>query len=206
MSEKNTVSVKIYGQEYSISGEMSREYIMKLSDYVDGKMRETGGGSNIPVSAVAVLTAVNMADDYFTLQSDVSDMIDENARLRQDTQKYIDLWEEVKRSFAQYKDDMNSAVTERNSLREGSAAKDRQLAEMFGEITELKKHNEVLRTRITELTEQAQTAQAAPAEAQRKIAELEAKCRETESSFFDIQMENIHLKNEIDTLRKQIGR
>jgi hypothetical protein len=34
------------------------------------------------------------------------------------------------------------------------------------------------------------------------IKELEAKCRDIESSFFDIQMENIHLKNELETLRK----
>ncbi|MBQ3520877.1 MAG: cell division protein ZapA, partial [Firmicutes bacterium] len=38
--EHNRVKVKIYGQEYVIAGEMSREDIIKVAAYVDNKMME----------------------------------------------------------------------------------------------------------------------------------------------------------------------
>ena len=37
----------------------------------------------------------------------------------------------------------------------------------------------------------------------RRIVELMKKYKELENSFFDIQMENLQLKNELDKLRKQ---
>ena len=159
MNEKNTVTVIIYGQEYSISGDMPREYIMKLADYVDSKMKEVGGeGSSIPMSGVAVLTAVNMADEYFTLQKDIDD-----------SKKYAQMWEDVKGSFAQCKQDLEIARQQGDELRAASAEKDKQLGELYGETSELKKNNEVLRTRIVELTSQVEQAQGAPEEARRKI-------------------------------------
>ncbi|MBR3035139.1 MAG: cell division protein ZapA, partial [Firmicutes bacterium] len=58
MSERNTVAVKIYGQEYNISGETSREHIMRVADYVDSKMQEIGDAVNTSNTGVAVLAAV----------------------------------------------------------------------------------------------------------------------------------------------------
>jgi chromosome segregation ATPase len=136
-----------------------------------------------------------MADEYFTLQKDIDD-----------SKKYAQMWEDVKLSFAQCKQDLAVATQQTEDLRAASVEKDKQLGELFSENSSLKKNNEVLRGRITELTAQVEQAQDAPEEAKRKIAELEAKCRDTESSFFDIQMENIRLKNEVDSLRKQLGR
>ncbi len=206
MSEKNTVTVKIYGQEYNISAEMPREYIMKLADFVDGRMHEIGDGAQISTSAVAVLAMVNLADDYFKDQQSHEDMAAENDKLKKDALRYESLWEDVKQSFAQYKEEMSAAVSERDDLRAGSDEKDKQFAQIYNELNEAKKYNEVLRGRVSELTAKLQEADAAPQEAQKRIAELEAKCRDTESSFFDIQMDNIHLKNELDSLKRQLGR
>ena len=36
----NKVTVKIYGHEYVISGDSSREQIMRVADFVDSKMQE----------------------------------------------------------------------------------------------------------------------------------------------------------------------
>ena len=206
MSEKNTVTVKIYGQEYTISADMPREYIMKLADFADGRMHEIGDGTQISTSGVAVLALVNLADEYFKDQQSHADMAEENKKLKQDAVRYEALWEDVKHSFAQYKEEMSAAVTERDDLRAGSDEKDKQFAEVYNKLGEAEKYNEVLRGRISELTEKLQQASAAPEEAQKRIAELEAKCRDTESSFCDIQMDNIHLKNELDSLKRQLGR
>ena len=52
--EDNKVKVRIYGQEYTISGERDEETIIEIADYVDGKMREISRffSSNIPKNAL----------------------------------------------------------------------------------------------------------------------------------------------------------
>ena len=60
--DKSVVGVKIYGQEYTVSGDKSREYIIKVADYVDQNMREiAAAAAGFPVSSLAVLASVNIA-------------------------------------------------------------------------------------------------------------------------------------------------
>ncbi len=106
MSDRNTVAVRIYGQEYNISGETSREHIMRVADFVDGKMQEIGSAINASNSGVAVLAAVNIADEYFSRESDIAELKEKNDQLVSDTQRYALLWEEAKQSLAQYKEEM----------------------------------------------------------------------------------------------------
>ena len=64
--DTNKVNVKIYGQEYVLSGDKPREHIMKVADYVNTKMYElTSEVKEIALSSLGVLTAVNVSDDYF---------------------------------------------------------------------------------------------------------------------------------------------
>ncbi len=206
MSERNTVAVKIYGQEYNISGEASREHIMKVADFVDGKMQEIGDAIQASNSGVAVLAAVNIADEFFARDAEIEELKEKNAQLVSDTQRYSLLWEEAKQSLAQYKEEMaGTRAQQEENLRTLNEKNDRITA-LTQQLEEISGHNDVLRARCEELTRRAESAEAAPEEAQRTIRELEAKSRDIESSFFDIQMENIHLKNELENLRKQLGR
>ena len=151
MEERNSVTVKIFGQEYSISGDMPREEIMKLADYVDLKMQEVASYYNGSALRVAVLSAMNIAKEGFE------------------------------------KDDNKQELEELNE-----------------KLAQAASYNDVLRKRIEELTIQLENSKSVPEESQKLINELEAKCRDIESSFFDIQMENIHLKNELESLKRQM--
>ncbi len=153
MENRNSVSVKIYGQEYSIHGDIPKENIIKLASIVDEEMQKIAMGYKGPVSDIAVLAALNIAFDI-----------------------------------------------------DDAKAKDRLLADLNEKLTQSASYNEVLRTRIDELTTQLENTKSVPEESQKLIHELEAKCRDIESSFFDIQMENIHLKNEMETLRRQASK
>ena len=206
MSERNTVAVKIYGQEYNISGEASREHIMRVADYVDNKMQEIGDAINASNSGVAVLAAVNIADEYFARENDIAELQEKNDQLVSDTQRYSLLWEEAKQSLAQYKEEMAGTRAQQEENLRTLTEKNDRIAELTRQLQEVNGHNEGLRARCEELTRRAESAEAAPEEAQRTIRELEAKSRDIESSFFDIQMENIHLKNELENLRKQMNR
>ena len=146
----NGVAVKIYGQEYSISGDIPRDEIMRLADIVDQKMKEVGEFYKGSASSIAVLAAMNLASEIASA------------------------------------DDQS-----------------KQLVDMKEKLAQASAYNDVLRSRIEELTTQLETSKSVPEESQKLIHELEAKCRDIESSFFDIQMENIHLKNELETLKRQ---
>lgn len=189
--EKNVVTVRIYGQEYTISGDMPREYIIKIADYVDGKMTEVGEGSSLPMSKVAILSAVNITDELFAERKNHSDC-----------EKYVSMWEDAKNGYLLVKEDLAAVNEQKEELIRQNGEKDNQLGILYQQLAEEKKQNDVLRTKLAEVTAVAENAVAAPEEAKRHIEELEMKCRDIESSFFDIQMENIRLKNEIDMLRR----
>ncbi|MCF0150805.1 MAG: cell division protein ZapA [Firmicutes bacterium] len=212
MNEMNTVAVRIYGQEYSICADMPREYIMRVSDYVDSKMNELGLGNSIPMSSVAVLAAVNICDELMHSRADMSNLSDENLALKEDALRYAQLWEDAKSSLAQYKEEMNGAADYREKLQKQYMDKEQQSAALMNEVTRLGQANEeaklqadALRAQIAELEQKLAGTQSAPEAANQMIRQLEAKCRDVESSFFDLQMENIHLKNENESLRKQLG-
>ncbi|MCG8502034.1 MAG: cell division protein ZapA [Firmicutes bacterium] len=66
MASKNKVEVRIYGKDYTVVGSESEEYIQKVALYIDKKMAQVNhSNSKLSTSMAAVLTAINVADDYF---------------------------------------------------------------------------------------------------------------------------------------------
>ncbi|TCO73630.1 cell division protein ZapA [Marinisporobacter balticus] len=71
MSNKNKVIVRIYGQEYTMVGQESREYMQKVANYVDDKMVYISkNGKVLSTAMTAVLTSLNIADEYFKIQEE----------------------------------------------------------------------------------------------------------------------------------------
>ena len=155
MSERNTVAVKIYGQEYNISGEASRDHIMRVADYVDSKMQEIGEAVNASNSGVAVLAAVNIADEFFGRESAIDELREKNDQLISDTQRYALLWEEAKQSLAQYKEEMAGTRAQQEETLRTLNDKNTRIAELTQQLEEITGHNEVLRSRCEELTRRA---------------------------------------------------
>ncbi|MBN1272057.1 MAG: cell division protein ZapA [Candidatus Aminicenantes bacterium] len=78
MKEK-IIEIEIYGQKYKIrvKGEEDEKYIGRLTSYVDQKMREVSTKSNsVDVLKIAVLAALNIADEFFLCQKKI-DQLDE---------------------------------------------------------------------------------------------------------------------------------
>src|SRR5438132_14006015 len=64
----NAVRVEIFDQAYNLRGS-DAEYIIKLAEYVDGKMRAVAEQTNtIDTARLAVLAALNIADEYHLLK------------------------------------------------------------------------------------------------------------------------------------------
>ena len=149
------VNVKIFGQDYLISGDKEKEEIEKVAEYVDNKMHliarvtdKRGTGT------IAVLTAVNITDEYFDAMDEIERLKAANQQIEKDAQRYLKMLDDTKETHKQSKENLDK------------------------------------------LMEQSK-------EEETKYRELEHKCSEYENSIFDLQMENIQLKSEIEKLTKE---
>ena len=77
MTEESTqVQISIFGQEYSVKAPADPDYIKKIAEYLDDKMREVQSGFSTTQSStrIAILAGMNITDELFTArQSDESD-------------------------------------------------------------------------------------------------------------------------------------
>jgi len=66
-------TVKIYKQTYQVRSGDDPEYIKRLAQYVDETMTEVfESTSSVDSIKVAVLAALNIADDYFSTQDELN--------------------------------------------------------------------------------------------------------------------------------------
>ncbi len=66
--------VQIFGQTFSIGGELDEEYVQKLAAYVDEKMRAISEMTpTVDTQKIAVMAALAIADELHTLRSDRTD-------------------------------------------------------------------------------------------------------------------------------------
>jgi cell division protein ZapA len=67
-AQNSSVRVEIFDQAYNLRGS-DPEYILKLAEYVDAKMRAVAEATNtIDTVRLAVLAALNIADEYHLLK------------------------------------------------------------------------------------------------------------------------------------------
>jgi cell division protein ZapA len=199
------VSVKIYGQEYTITGDKEQDYMARVAAYVDEKMKQLSGVlPNGSVSELASLAAVNITDELFTNERSVIEVKNRNEQLENDTHHYISLWEEAKKSFLQYKDEAQALRGERDDLQE-------RFEKAANETERMTNLVRAIEDRVNALEEEKEgrLAEMSAVETERdglseRIREAESKNREVESGFFDLQMENIQLKGELERYRRMV--
>ena len=171
--ETNKVKVKIYGQEYTIAGDMSKEEIIQVAAHVDMKMQEITEAAKAAGAVpgnVAILSAINIASEYFKVLDDMEEIKRLNIQLEKDAQHYVQLWDEAKKSYADYKEETLTMQQQKEDLQEVLRLKDS----------------------VESAKQQAQSGM------EEVVTEIESKCRELENSFFDLQMENLQLKKELE--------
>jgi cell division protein ZapA len=68
------VKVQIFGQTYSIQGDLDQAYVQKLAKYVDEKMNAIADVTRtVDTQKVAVLAALAIADELHGMQRERSD-------------------------------------------------------------------------------------------------------------------------------------
>jgi cell division protein ZapA len=65
---KKALDVTILGQKFTISSDADEGYMLKVADYVDSKMQELMQSKASAKTNVAMLAALNIADEYHRLR------------------------------------------------------------------------------------------------------------------------------------------
>ncbi len=90
LTARNKVDIRIAGKDYTVVGVESEEYIQRVGLYIDKKMNEIiKFNSKLSTSMAAVLTAINVADDFFkshesevNLKKELKKLTEENEALK----------------------------------------------------------------------------------------------------------------------------
>jgi cell division protein ZapA len=76
MATKNRLTVEIFGQTYPIVAKASPNYVRQVASHVDQKMRELAESNpRLDLTRLAVLSAVNIADEYLRLKQEYEEII-----------------------------------------------------------------------------------------------------------------------------------
>lgn len=82
MKEKNVVTARIFGSEYTIAGTESSEYISKVCSTVDEKMHAFAKSPALNPMRIAVLCSVNICDEMFKCEEKLNEALAELEELK----------------------------------------------------------------------------------------------------------------------------
>lgn len=134
MAEKNKVDIRIAGKEYTLMGTESDEYLQKIGLYIDRKMIEImRGNSKLSTSMAAVLTAINVADDFFKAREN-------EVLLKRELKKYAEELGKLKEENKNLTNEnlqINNKIT---SLQLELAKREAELREVRNSLAKTEKH------------------------------------------------------------------
>lgn len=105
--ENSRIKVRIYGQEYTIVGERPEDEIKRIAAYVDERMHYIAQNSNIgSTSSLAVLSAVNVADELFSYEQEMARLTAVNEQLTEDNKKFAQMWDDAKKTVVSYRNEI----------------------------------------------------------------------------------------------------
>jgi len=89
---KKAIEVTIMGQKFLVKSESNEDYVAKVAGYVDGKVNEVLNNTKAVASMqVALLTAMNIADEFLKFRSEKADRLGKVEKKIQDMIELIDL-------------------------------------------------------------------------------------------------------------------
>ena len=136
MTARNKVELRIAGKDYIVVGIEPEEYIQRVGHYIDRKMNEImKSGSNLSTSMAAVLTAINIGDDFLKThesemslkkelkkaQDELENLKSDKQRLSQENETLVELSTNLKLELAKREAELGEV---RNSLEKASRVRE----------------------------------------------------------------------------------
>jgi len=143
MTVKNKVVVKILGQEYTLISDDSREHMQRVSNLVDDKMRELyNSNKKMSTSMVAVLTALNMTDEYLKALDEQDEIIKRYDNPKQEIDVLAEELLKVKETLTEREMTSFDIEKENTQLGETLQEYERTILELRGQVDENCKRSE----------------------------------------------------------------
>lgn len=163
----NKVIVRINGQEYTMVGTESKEYLIKVATYVDEKMEEISkANSKLSTTMAAVLTSLNVADELFKCSYEL---------------------DEVNLKYKKPLQELQDANTTLNDLRSSVELKE-------SEILNLRKELEIKTEQISMLEEEKEKLVKLLEEKNEKLLESEEIANDFQNRLYDMQIKIVELE------------
>ena len=196
------VTVKIYGQDYTFSSAKPRDRIVAVANHVDEVIKGlVDQGADGSVARLTILAAINIAEELFEERDMKTEGEREKEQLSKDIVHFQQLWEEAKRSHLQYKDDAKTVQEQKDAIQEKLNAKSieadsliRSAEEREGAIRQLEAELRAANDKLSSMSNQSE-------EGSEMIRDLKAKLKEIEGNYFELQMENIQMKGDLEHYR-----
>jgi cell division protein ZapA len=89
---KKAMEVTIMGQKFAVKSDSNEDYVGEVAGYVDDKVNEVLNNTKAVASVqVALLTAMNIADEFFKFRRDKAERLNKVEKKIQDMIELIDL-------------------------------------------------------------------------------------------------------------------
>lgn len=126
-ADKTKVAVEIYGMQYRLSGNESDGHLRRVADLVDSQMRKIAAGyPRLDLPRLAVLAAVNIADDFLKYQEKVEQEKSGREQIRSDEEFAL------KRKF----DELTAENGRLQASLEAAGERERELASRLDSLKE----------------------------------------------------------------------
>ena len=201
-AELNKVTVKIYGQEYTFASAKSRDKIVAVAGHVDEVLKDLAAQvTGASVARLTMLAAINIAEQFFEEREAQSESEREKEQLKKDIAHFQQLWEEAKRSHLQYKDDAKALHDQKDALQEKLNAKVIEVENLTRSAKDQEEAMRKLKFELDAAREKLKSASNQSEAGSEQIRELKDRLKEIEGNYFELQMENIQMKGDIERYR-----
>lgn len=201
----NKVTVKIQGSEYQMTGDKPVEKMKQIADYVDSEMSTIAeANSRLSISAVSILTALNIADLLFECSEENQEIAKELEELQANAETGIN-----SEAAKELEEKIALKDQEIEELKNGVESKNSELEELQKRMAELmeiveEKKKEILELQNPEVCqemnvdERIKELEEKLAEANKKVETAEQIASEFQNNAYELQLENTELKNKLD--------
>lgn len=170
MITKKRVSVKIYGNEYTVIGETSEEHIQYLAEKIDEIMKEIGGkNKRYNPTMTAVLTALNLADTLHKVTEEFENLQEEYSRISEE--------------YAIPVEQLNNANAELEVIKAHYNAIQEESTKIQMEITKISKENSLYKDELKDLKFELDVSKNTAKDLQNKLFESQIELLKTKKEL-----------------------
>ncbi len=177
MTDKQSVTVTIYKNEYTLKGEADSQHIKELAKIVDAKMTEIGKKSSAPADKVAILVSMNIADDL--------------NRLEKTNGQNIKLIEDLEKSLETMKANFDNATKNTASLKE-------QVEKLTAELLDEKRKLDAAHSENSQISRELHSAK-------ERVEQLTKELDNIKNGLQGTKAEALQLQNNLTEEKKRSG-